>query len=80
MSTTETPKTIGQARITIGQKGRHQPVMRSGRPRSQAHGVEVRSPPASAEMTRQWNFHAECSSNGSWRSRRALELMDAGGL
>ena len=26
------------------------------------------------------NFLAECSSNGSWRSRRAHQLMDAGGL
>ena len=26
------------------------------------------------------NFHAERSSNGSCRSRRALQLMDAGGL
>ena len=26
------------------------------------------------------NFHAERPSNGSWRSRRALVLMDAGGL
>ena len=26
------------------------------------------------------NFHAERSSTGSWRSRPALELMDAGGL
>ena len=26
------------------------------------------------------NFHAELSSNGSCQNRRALELMDAGGL
>ena len=42
---------------------------------------KVRSPAASAEMTRQVeNFHAERSSNGSCQSRRALQLMDAGSL
>ena len=44
-------------------------------------------PKKSAEFGRQCgddppggNFHAERSSTGSWRSRPALELMDAGGL
>ena len=39
-------------------------------------GAEVNGQ-STAEMTRQWTFNAERSSNGSWRSRPALELIRA---